>query len=202
MNHKNADTVVVLDFETTGFSPRKGDRAIEVGAVLIENGTMTDHFQGLMNPGFPVREFITDYTGITNAMLENAPPCSEVIPELARFIGQHNLVAHNAPFDQRFLDNEMALAGLNYSGQFACSLEAARWLYPLAPDHRLSTLADFMHLTSDGVFHRALADAKMTAQLWLSMVKDLQVKGVSKVSFARMQNPGCRPEGLPGALPN
>ncbi|WP_066016376.1 MULTISPECIES: PolC-type DNA polymerase III [Endozoicomonas] len=188
MGHKKADTVVVLDLETTGFSPRKGDRTIEVGAVLIEHGTVTDHFQGLMNPGFPVSEFISDYTGITNAMLENAPSCSEVIGELARFIGSHNLVAHNAPFDQRFLDNEMGLAGTTYSGEFACSLEAARWVYPNAPDHRLSTLVDYKHLPTDGTYHRALSDARMTAHLWLAMLNDLsRIRHSTPIAFSDMQ---------------
>lgn len=188
MGHKKADTVVVLDLETTGFSPRKGDRTIEVGAVLIEHGTIKDHFQGLMNPGFPVSEFISDYTGITNTMLENAPPCSEVIGELARFIGSHNLVAHNAPFDQRFLDNEMGLADMTYSGEFACSLEAARWVYPNAPDHRLSTLVDYKHIPTDGTYHRALSDARMTAHLWLAMLNDLsRIRRSTSIAFSDMQ---------------
>ncbi|WP_419835350.1 PolC-type DNA polymerase III [Endozoicomonas atrinae] len=188
MGHKNADTVVVLDLETTGFSPSKGDRTIEVGAVLIEHGTITDHFQGLMNPGFPVSEFISDYTGITNAMLESAPPCSEVIGELARFIGSHNLVAHNAPFDQRFLDNEMALAGTRYSGEFACSLNAARWVYHKVSDHSLSTLVEFKQLPTDGNFHRALSDARMTAHLWLAMLNDLSMMGhPAPIAFSDMQ---------------
>ncbi len=188
MNSSNADTVVVLDFETTGFSPRKGDRTIEVGAVLVENGRISDQFQQLMNPGFPIKAFISDYTGITNTMLEDAPPCSDVITELAGFIGHHNLVAHNAPFDQRFLDNEMALAGIAYPGQFACSLEAARWIYPCAPDHKLSTLVDYKNIPTDGIYHRALADALMTAHLWLAMLSDLaRDRQLSAIPFSLMQ---------------
>ena len=71
---RRADTVVVLDFETTGLSIDGGDRAIEIGAVRIERGRVTDRFQSLMNPGRRVDAFIEDYTGITNQMLKTAPP--------------------------------------------------------------------------------------------------------------------------------
>ena len=76
-SRSNANTVVVLDFETTGLSPGLGDRAIEIGAVRIEDGTVTARFQELMNPGQRVSGFIESYTGITNAMLANARPCAQ-----------------------------------------------------------------------------------------------------------------------------
>ena len=66
--------VIVLDFETTGLSPQYGDRAIEIGAVLIENNRVIDRFQSLMNPGFRISSFIESYTGITNDMVAEAPP--------------------------------------------------------------------------------------------------------------------------------
>ncbi len=68
-----ANTVIVLDFETTGLSPDYGDRAIEIGAVRIENGEVVDRFQALMNPGRRINRFIEDYTGITNGMLQRCP---------------------------------------------------------------------------------------------------------------------------------
>ena len=75
--HENANSLVVLDFETTGLSPTQGDRAIEIGAVRIENGQVTDKFQALMNPGFRVSSFIEQYTGITNQMLAKADSCDD-----------------------------------------------------------------------------------------------------------------------------
>ena len=95
----NANTVVVLDFETTGLSPDCGDRVIEIGAMRVENGKVVAYFQELMNPGKLIDNFIEDYTGITNAMLKDAPPCNEVMHRLADFIDGYNLVAHNASFD-------------------------------------------------------------------------------------------------------
>ena len=67
--------VIVLDFETTGLSPQYGDRAIEIGAVRIENNRITDRFQSLMNPGFRINSFIELYTGITNDIVAAPPPC-------------------------------------------------------------------------------------------------------------------------------
>jgi len=163
--NKNADTVIVVDFETTGMSPDHGDRAIEVGAVKLQKGKVVDRFQCLMNPGIRVNGFIENYTGITNAMLKKAPPCEQVIGEFAEFIGDGNLVAHNASFDRRFLDAECCRISRDYKGGFACSMLAARRVYPNAPNHKLATLVAFNHLPSDGTFHRALADAEMTAHL-------------------------------------
>lgn len=183
-----ANTLVVLDFETTGLSPNQGDRAIEIGAVLIENGVITQRFSELMNPGFRISRFIEDYTGISNRMLRDAAPCNEVMARFADFIADHNLVAHNAAFDQRFLDAEFAQIRHRYLGQFGCSLLVARRLYQAAPNHQLGTLVRYKQLPTDGTFHRALADAEMTGHLWLAMLADLQQEfGVNAPTFELMQ---------------
>lgn len=169
-----ANTVIVLDFETTGLSPNMGDRAIEIGAVKIDNGIVVDRFQQLMNPGFKVSSFIAGYTGITNQMLQHAPACDEVMDQFADFIAGYNLVAHNASFDQRFLDAELDSIGRSYDGQFACSMLIARRLYQQAPNHKLGSLVAYKDIDNDGVFHRALADSEMTAKLWLLMLEDLR----------------------------
>jgi DNA polymerase III subunit epsilon len=166
----NADTVVILDFETTGLSPDNGDRAIEIGAVRIENGEITGRFQQLMNPGRRISRFIEDYTGITNTMLKDAPTCKEAMHEFADFIGDHNLVAHNASFDKRFLDAELARISRRYSGTFACSLLVSRRIFQDAPNHKLGTLVKHANIQSDGTFHRALYDSEMTTKLWMAML--------------------------------
>ncbi|MFT6985117.1 MAG: DNA polymerase-3 subunit epsilon [Psychromonas sp.] len=170
----NADTLVILDFETTGLSPDMGDRAIEIGAVLIENGKVTDRFQELMNPGQRISGFIEDFTGISNAMLKDAPPCAEVMQRFAHFIGDYNLVAHNASFDKRFLDAELKRISRNYAGQFACSMLLARRIFQHAPNHKLGTLVEYVNIPTDGVFHRALYDSEMTAKVWLAMLEQIQ----------------------------
>lgn len=184
----NADTVIVLDFETSGLSPDQGDRAIEIGAVLIEQGVVTDRFQRLMNPGMRINSFIENYTGITNAMLEDAPPVAEVMAEFAEFVGDHNLVAHNASFDQRFLRAELKRIQRPCTNPFSCSMLAARRLYQLSPNHTLGGLVEYKKIPTDGVFHRAMADAEMTAKLWLVMLEDIaQTYQVSNFSFTLMQ---------------
>jgi len=180
-----ADSIVILDFETTGLSPTQGDRAIEIGAVRIVNGEITDRFQELMNPGRRISQFIEDYTGISNEMLSDAAPCNEVMTRFVDFIGQDNLVAHNASFDKRFLDAELALIECDYPGEFTCSLLLARRLYQHAPNHKLGGLISYKNIASDGTFHRALFDAEMTVKLWLVMLEDLNADyGISEVPFS------------------
>jgi DNA polymerase-3 subunit epsilon len=169
----NADTVVILDFETTGLSPDGGDRAIEIGAVRLENGRVTGRFQELMNPGRRVSGFIESYTGISNAMLADAAGNAEVMARFADFIGDFNLVAHNASFDKRFLDAEFGRIGRRYPGQFACSMLLARRLFQAAPDYKLGTLVRYANIPVEGVFHRALYDSEMTAKLWMAMLFEL-----------------------------
>jgi DNA polymerase-3 subunit epsilon len=183
-----ADTVVILDFETTGLSPGVGDRAIEIGAVRIDNGQITERFQELMNPGQRISGFFESYTGITNAMLTDARPCSQVMRDFADFIGDSNLVAHNASFDKRFLDAELERISMEYSGQFACSMLAARRIYQQAPNHQLGTLVAYMNIPIEGVFHRALYDSEMTAKLWLGMLDSIgQQYELSAIPFNLMQ---------------
>ncbi len=183
-----ANTVVVLDFETTGLSPTYGDRAIEIGAVLIENGEIKDRFQELMNPGRPIDGFIESYTGITNDMLKDARPCKEVMSQFAGFIGDYNLVAHNASFDKRFLDAELKRVSKQYTGKFACSMLLSRRLYQGAADHKLATLVRYAKIPSDGNFHRALYDSEMTAKLWLSMLEHINSHyGLPSIPFTLIQ---------------
>lgn len=172
--NSNADTVIVLDFETTGLSPDYGDRAIEIGAVKLVNGQVIDRFQQLMYPGKRINSFIEDYTGITNTMLKKAAPCEEVMLEFADYIEGYNLVAHNVSFDSRFLDSELQLINRNEHGELVCSMLTARRVYPDASNHKLGTLVKYKGLPNDGTFHRALADAEMTAHLWLTMLSDIK----------------------------
>jgi DNA polymerase-3 subunit epsilon len=185
---RRADTVVVLDFETTGMSPDRGDRTIEVGAVRLEAGQVTGRFQSLMNPGIRINAFIESFTGISNHMVCDAPCCESVMREFSAFIDGFDLVAHNASFDRRFLDAEFSRIGHDYSGRFACSMLAARRVYPDAPNHKLGTLVEYRDIPTDGTFHRALADAEMTAGLWLGMLDELRDRyQLEHIAFPVMQ---------------
>ena len=190
-----ANTVIVLDFETTGLSPDQGDRAIEIGAVKIEGGEVIDRFQSLMNPGQRISAFIESYTGITNAMLKTAPPCSDVMAAFADFAGSADLVAHNASFDKRFLLAELKRIKRKCHGEFACSMLVARRLFQDAENHQLGTLVRYANIPNDGTFHRALADAQMTAHLWLGMIDHLRDgHRIDHVPFSLMQKLSATPK--------
>ncbi|MFQ3197170.1 MAG: DNA polymerase-3 subunit epsilon [Paraglaciecola sp.] len=188
MTQNCADSLIVLDFETTGLSPDMGDRAIEIGAVRLEKGVVVERFQALMNPGTRVSGFIENYTGITNRMLSQAAPCDEVMDAFADFMGDSNLVAHNASFDKRFLDAELHRISRAYNGHFACSLLVARRIYQHAPNHKLGSLIAYKNIPSDGGFHRALFDSEMTAKLWITMLEDISQRITQEeVPFALIQ---------------
>ena len=166
----------VIDFETTGISPACGDRASEVAIVLLEGGQVVDRFQSLMNAGVRIPGFITQLTGITNAMVASAPEAAQVMGEASRFVGNAPLVAHNAAFDRRFWQAELARAGLDAPQPFICTLLLSRRLYPQAPNHKLGSLVDYHRLPRTGQAHRALADAEMAAGLLGQIQHDLRTR--------------------------
>ncbi len=167
------ETLAVIDFETTGMSPEHGARATEIAAVLVRDGAIVGRYQSLMNTGAYIPPFIEELTGISNAMVRQAPPAEEVMREAAEFVGGHPLVAHNASFDRKFWDDELARVGLERRQDFACSMLLARRIYPDAPNHKLGTLVEYARVPVAGRFHRALADAEMTANLLLRMEEEL-----------------------------
>ena len=144
--HMGTQRMAVIDFETTGISPSMGDRATEVAIVLTEGGRVVDRFQSLMNAGVYMSSFITQLTGITNAMVQAAPPAEQVMADAARFVGDTPMVAHNASFDQRYWMAELARAGLAAPQPFACTVLLSRRLNPEAPSHKLGALIERYHL--------------------------------------------------------
>lgn len=177
--------MAVIDFETTGISPGMGDRATEVGIVLLEDGRIVDRFQSLMNAGVFIPAFITQLTGITNAMVQAAPPAEAVMAEAARFVGNMPMVAHNAAFDRRYWVAELARAGVAAPQPFACTVLLSRRLYPEAPSHKLGSLVSRLGLPQNGQAHRALADAEMAAELMAHMQNTLRTRhGVANPDHA------------------
>jgi DNA polymerase-3 subunit epsilon len=177
-------SVVVFDFETTGMSPQQGDRVIEVGAVRLEAGQIVAHFESLINPEISLDPFISELTGISDQMLSDAPGARQVINDFHEFAGSAPLVAHNASFDKRFLDAEFELYSLPAPAQVGCSMLAARRLFPDAPNHKLGTLISYLELPTARRFHRALADASMTAVLWRRLEQELiDSYGFSEIPF-------------------
>jgi DNA polymerase-3 subunit epsilon len=168
--------IAVIDFETTGLSPGYGDRATEVAVVMVEDNVITARYQSLMNGGKRIPAFIQQLTGITDAMIRKAPPASEVMLELAAFVGDTPFLAHNASFDSKFIDAEWSRIQHERSQPFACSLMLSRRLYPTFHNHKLGTLVQYLQLPTTGKYHRALADAEITAHLIMQIRTDLKAK--------------------------
>jgi len=163
----------VIDFETTGLSPAHGARPTEIAVVLVRGGEIVDRFQSLMNPGVRIPYEIQAFTGITDAMVREAPPVRQVMNQAVRFAGGHPIVAHNASFDRKFWAREASSISDGEADTFICSLLLARRLFPGAPNHKLATLVRVLRLPSDGRFHRALADAECTAHLFIRLQQEI-----------------------------
>lgn len=184
-------TLIVLDFETTGLYPDEGDRVIEIGGVLLRGNEITERFSSLINPGSWISREIENITGITNAMLSEAPSAPEVMDKFVKFIDTHPLVAHNASFDQKFLEAELWNFGKKRPLNFACTLQVAKRLYPDVINYKLETLVRYKGIPADNQFHRALADAELAAALWSKMVEDLKAQfGFEHVTFELMKKIG------------
>jgi DNA polymerase-3 subunit epsilon len=188
------ELVAVIDFETTGLSPAQGDRATEIAAVLMRDGQVVDRYQSLMNAGLRIPPYIEALTGISDAMIRRAPSAAEVMREVADFVGDYPLVAHNAAFDRKFWDAELQRIGRSRRQDFACSMLLARRLLPQAPSHKLGVLVDFAGLPVAGRYHRALADAEMAASLLDYLEEELR----SRHHFDEVSHPLlCKLQGVP-----
>jgi DNA polymerase-3 subunit epsilon len=162
--------IVMLDFETTGLSPDSGGRITEVAALRIEDGRISERFVSLVNCGASVPYFITRLTGISQRMVDSAPPVEEVMPDLLRFIGSDTLAAHNASFDEKFLQAESLRLGLRPQHErLVCSLKLARRLLPGQASYKLSALSSALGIRFSGRAHRAEADAEVSAHLLLQL---------------------------------
>jgi DNA polymerase-3 subunit epsilon len=194
-------TVAVIDFETTGLSPAMGDRATEIGIVLLEGDRVVDRFQSLMNAGVRISAFIEAYTGISNEMIACAPSAAQVMSDARRFVGGRPMVAHNASFDRRFWIAELERLGESAGQPFGCTMLLSRRLYPKAPNFKLGSLAAFHALPESGRAHRALADAETAAALLGCIRGELRWRGVAEPRHELlMKLQACPRKALPRAI--
>jgi DNA polymerase-3 subunit epsilon len=162
----NQKPIVMLDFETTGISPDDGARITEVAALRIVEGEITERFVTLVNCRVRVPTFITGLTGISQQMVDRAPPVEEVMPQLLDFIGDDALAAHNASFDDKFLRRESARLDLEPQYKnLICSLKLSRRVLPGLSSYRLGHVAASVGIRFSSTAHRAEADAEVTARL-------------------------------------
>lgn len=170
---------VVVDLETTGGSPRGGHRVTEVAAVRVAGGRIAETYCTLVNPERRIPGMITSLTGITEAMVAEAPRFREVAEEVSAAIEGRVFVAHNAAFDWRFMCHEMEMAtGLAPKGRQLCTVKLARKLLPELPSRGLDALALYFGLEIERR-HRALDDAVATAHILIRMIEMLEDRGAT-----------------------
>jgi len=166
--------IVMLDFETTGLSPAMGERITEVAALRIVGGQVVERYVSLVNCQARIPSFITQLTGITQAMVDCAPPASTVVPELLDFIGGDTLAAHNASFDEKFLKAEAERLGRSCGHVgLVCSLKLSRRIFPGMGSYKLGLLSGQLGIRFRSAAHRAEADAEVAAELLLHAARHL-----------------------------
>ncbi len=171
---------VVFDIETTGLSPVT-ETITEIGAVKIRDGQIVDSFNKFVNPGKSIPQKIVELTGITDAMVENAPPISVVLPEFYEFVGDATLVAHNAGFDTSFIKNSAKENGMKFDFCYVDTLELSRSLVSGVKNYKLDTLTKHFNVKLEN-HHRACDDALATAQIFLKLLEILKDREVEKIS--------------------
>ena len=178
------DTFVVFDIETTGFSA-EADRIIEIGAVKVENGQITDTFSTFVNPKRPIPFRITELTSITDDMVIDAPEIEVVLPQFLEFVGDAALVAHNASFDVGFIEQNCKKQGLRSQFTSVDTVALARVLLPSLSKYKLDVVAKALNISLEN-HHRAVDDAGATAKIFekfIEMLKEREIfdlEGINK----------------------
>jgi len=181
------ETIAFLDFETTGLYADGGDRPTEVAVVFVESQRIIDRYQSLIKTGTSISSAAISLNGITEATLRNAPSAATVMRQLYGKISDVPVIAHNASFDRKFLETELRRIGKRHENGMYCSMRIARRVYPDARNHKLGTLVEHTGLTFSGQAHRAMADAEVTAKLWIEMERKLEREfGLPYVPFELM----------------
>lgn len=172
---------IVFDLETTGGNPDKNG-ITEIAAVIWENGQIVDKFCSLVNPRIPIPPIVRKMTGITNAMVKDAPLIEEIMPKFVEFIGNRILVSHNTIGDMKFLRHfSQQTTGHAIENYFLCTHLLIEKLAPGAPDKSLKGLAKYYELPHTGVHHRAEADAFLTLELFRKLSSMLIEKQVPSI---------------------
>lgn len=179
------DTFIVFDIETTGFSA-KNDKIIEIGAVKIKNREVVDTFSEFIYPKCRIPYKITELTGITDEMVENADPIEVVLPKFMEFIDGAAVVAHNASFDTGFIKKNCEDLGLDFTSTIVDTVPMARFLYPELKRVKLNLVAKYLGVSLEN-HHRAVDDAKATAEIFLISLKKM-IEELNISNFTELNN--------------
>ena len=174
------DVYVVFDLETTGFSPIK-DKIIEIGAVKVENGKITERFSTFVNPKIPIPFRITQLTSITDQMVMDAPDIETVLPQFLEFIGDAVLVAHNASFDVGFIEQNCRYQDIVPNFTSVDTVAMARILLPTLSKFKLNVVANALHISLEN-HHRAVDDAGAPAEIFVKFVVMLKERNINDLA--------------------
>ncbi len=170
------DDFVVFDIETTGFSP-VNNRIIEIGAVKVCGGQVTERFSTFVNPQVPIPFEIEKLTGIRDDMVTDAPLIEEVLPRFLEFCRGAILVAHNAGFDMSFMLENARRQGLPMEHPYIDTVGIARVLLPNQAKHTLDAVAKTLNISLEN-HHRAVDDAECTAWIFVKLIQMLEEKDI------------------------
>ena len=173
-------TYVVFDLETTGFSSIK-DKIIEIGAVKVENGVITDKFSTFVNPKVPIPFKITNLTGITDDMVMEAPDIETILPQFLEFVGDAVLVAHNASFDVSFIEQNCRYQDITPDFTSVDTVAMARILLPTLSKFKLNVVANALHISLEN-HHRAVDDAGATAEIFVKFMEMLRARNIKTLT--------------------
>ena len=167
---------VVFDLETTGFSPVK-NRIIEIGAVKVSQGKITERFSTFVNPQVPIPFSIEELTGIRDDMVLDAPTIERILPQFMTFCEGCVMVAHNADFDMGFIQKNCGELGLPCNFTVADTVALARFLLPQLGRYKLDTVAKAVGVVLEN-HHRAVDDAACTAEIFLKFIEMLESRRI------------------------
>lgn len=199
LNHPLA----IVDLETTGAHPGV-DRVIEVGVILIDDGEVSLRWQRLINPEQRFSPFIEQLTGITPAMVADAPRFAEIADELQTLLQGRIFVAHNARFDYGFLKSEYERLGVQFAPERLCTVRWSRQLYPLLRGHGLDAICQRLGIANEAR-HRALGDAEATWQFLRQSCREHHPDTLHAAFVKQMQRPSLPPAITPeriNSVPN
>ncbi|MFA5035874.1 MAG: PolC-type DNA polymerase III [Candidatus Izemoplasmatales bacterium] len=175
----NDATYVVFDIETTGLSVVY-DTLIEIAAIKIKSGTIIGEYSTFINPKRQISDFTTNLTGIANSDVINAPDIDSVLREFLKFSSESILVAHNADFDIGHINYHFQKLGIDATNQPSIdTLVLAKAIYPDRQRYSLDQLCKLLKVPLNG-HHRAINDAKATAEIFLHMLKELKKQGINR----------------------
>ncbi|WP_114781318.1 exonuclease domain-containing protein [Botryobacter ruber] len=159
----------IVDIETTGSQPAQ-DRITEIAIFIHDGQQIVDQYSTLINPQRPIPYFITQLTGISDEMVQDAPKFYEVAKEIVQFTEGKIFVAHNVRFDYSFLKKEFADLGFTYQRKTLCTVRLSRSLIPGLPSYSLGKLCKSINIDLQQR-HRAIGDAEATAKLFDKLIK-------------------------------